>query len=88
MPEKERPKVPVIVSFDMGWQRRGHCSISSHAFMIGTRTRKLLASIVCAKECNKCKRAGVGKEPESHPCPKTMREAARQWRQMLHLNSP
>eukprot|EP00957_Ditylum_brightwellii_P193385 14725197-Ditylum_brightwellii.AAC.1 len=67
--EKERPKVAVTVSFGMGWQRWGHCSISGHTFMIGTRTRKILASIVCAKQCNKCKRAGAGKWPEPHPCP-------------------
>eukprot|EP00957_Ditylum_brightwellii_P033774 2559437-Ditylum_brightwellii.AAC.1 len=70
MPEKERSKVAVIVSFDMGWQRQGHCSISGHAFMIGARPRKIVAPIVCVKECNKCKRPGAGKEPVPHPCPK------------------
>mmetsp|Transcript_37363 Transcript_37363/g.54638 ORF Transcript_37363/g.54638 Transcript_37363/m.54638 type:complete len:456 (-) Transcript_37363:846-2213(-) len=71
MDESERPKVPVIVSFDMGWQRRGHCSISGHAFLIGARTKKVLANIVCAKECDKCKQSHAnGKKAEPHHCPK------------------
>eukprot|EP00957_Ditylum_brightwellii_P068410 5193483-Ditylum_brightwellii.AAC.1 len=30
IPASERPKIPVIVSFDMGWQKREHSSISGH----------------------------------------------------------
>ena len=71
IPASDRPKVPVIVSFDMGWQKRGHSSISGHAFMIGARTKKILASVVCSKECDKCKRAATnGEKAEPHPCPK------------------
>eukprot|EP00957_Ditylum_brightwellii_P170398 12970681-Ditylum_brightwellii.AAC.1 len=71
MDESECHKVPVVVLFDKGWQRRGHCSISGHAFMIGVQTKKILAHIICAKECDKCKRLHEnGKITEPHPCPK------------------
>eukprot|EP00957_Ditylum_brightwellii_P126368 9633502-Ditylum_brightwellii.AAC.1 len=87
IPKSDCPKVPVIVSFDMDWQKRRHSSISGHAFMIGAQTKKILTSIVCSKECDKCKRSATNEEKaEPHHCPKIMREAARQRRQMLHLN--
>eukprot|EP00957_Ditylum_brightwellii_P002486 190572-Ditylum_brightwellii.AAC.1 len=64
------PKVPVIVLFDMGWQKRGHSSISSHTFMIGAQTMKLLANFLYAKECYNCNSLVTkGKQAELHPCP-------------------
>ena len=29
--ERRRQKIRIVVSFDMGWQQRGFCSISGHA---------------------------------------------------------
>ena len=70
LPQSERPRVPIIVSFDMGWQRRGFCSISGHAFMIGGRSGKVLCFLVCAKECGKCNDAQrQGRAAKKHPCP-------------------
>eukprot|EP00957_Ditylum_brightwellii_P026346 1993162-Ditylum_brightwellii.AAC.1 len=55
----------------MGWQKRGHSSISGHAFMIGVQTKKILANVVCSKECDRCKRSATNEEKaEPHPCPK------------------
>eukprot|EP00957_Ditylum_brightwellii_P134847 10281154-Ditylum_brightwellii.AAC.1 len=62
IPVSDRPKVAVIVLFDMGWQKQGHSSVSGHAFMIGAQTNKVLASIMCSKECDKCKRAATNEK--------------------------
>jgi len=43
-----RKGVKIIVSFDMGWQRRGFFSLSGHAFMIGGRTKKIL-TVLCVQ---------------------------------------
>eukprot|EP00957_Ditylum_brightwellii_P086183 6557725-Ditylum_brightwellii.AAC.1 len=38
---------------------------------------KLLASIVCVKEYNKCKRVGAGKWPEPHPSLKNQERSSK-----------
>jgi hypothetical protein len=69
-------KVPLTVSFDMGWQKRGQSynSLSGHAFLIDAHSVKIVAMQVCSKSCLKCSRAikkGIAEEnvPE-HKCPK------------------
>eukprot|EP00957_Ditylum_brightwellii_P161135 12268930-Ditylum_brightwellii.AAC.1 len=47
LPSKQCLHIDVVVSFDMGWQKKGsghtYYSISGHAFMSGARARKILA---------------------------------------------
>jgi hypothetical protein len=69
-------KVPLTVSFDMGWQKRGRScnSLSGRAFLIDAQSGKIVAMQVCSKSCLKCSRAvkkGTAEEnvPE-HECPK------------------
>ena len=49
-------KVPLTVSFDMGWQKRGRSynSLSGHAFLIDVHTGKVVAMQVYSKKCQKC----------------------------------
>ena len=50
--------VPVLVSYDMGWQKRS-CgkvfdSLSGHGFFIGCRTKKVVSLGVLQKKCALC----------------------------------
>eukprot|EP00957_Ditylum_brightwellii_P037842 2862415-Ditylum_brightwellii.AAC.1 len=55
----------------MIWQQHGFCSLSCHAFMIGTRSKKIIDVIVSAKECGKCKAAKKLNRPATkHKWPK------------------
>ena len=46
----EREKVGLVVSFDMGWQKRAsgnsYSSRSGHAFVLGIHTRRIIACVV------------------------------------------
>ena len=50
--------VDLVASYDMGWQKRSsgnsYDSPSGHAFLVGSRTKKIIAMIVMAKQCSKC----------------------------------
>jgi len=45
-PIEEREKVGLVVSYDMGWQKRAsgnlYSSKSGHAFVVGMQTRRIL----------------------------------------------
>eukprot|EP00957_Ditylum_brightwellii_P090457 6888950-Ditylum_brightwellii.AAC.1 len=63
--------IQIIVYFDMGWKQKGLCSLSGHALMVGTRSRKIIDCVVCAKECQKCQRSKRRKkEAKKHQYPK------------------
>jgi hypothetical protein len=82
-PEK---RVAIIVLFDMGWQRRGFCSLSGHGFLIGGRSRKILEVIVSAKECDFCASGKRRKKKQrSISVQKITRGVAKQWRLMQPL---
>jgi hypothetical protein len=55
-PDAVTGKVPITVSFDMGWQKRGRSynSLSGHAFLIDVETGKVVAKQVYCKNCRKC----------------------------------
>jgi hypothetical protein len=68
-------KVPLTVSFDMAWHKRGRAfnSLSGHAFLINILTGKIIAMQVYSKQCHKCcdyMKKGISSEqfPE-HKCP-------------------
>jgi hypothetical protein len=48
--------VPLIVSFDMGWQRRGRSynSFSGHALLIDVRIGKVVRMKIFSQQCLKC----------------------------------
>jgi hypothetical protein len=52
----ENGRVPLIVSFDMGWQKSGRSynSLSGHAFLIDVRTGRVVGMKVFSKQCLKC----------------------------------
>eukprot|EP00957_Ditylum_brightwellii_P009513 718153-Ditylum_brightwellii.AAC.1 len=89
IPNSNHPKVPIIVSFDTGWQKRGHSSISGHTFVIGAQTKKY-EQILCVQKnvINARSQQQMGGKLSLILAPETMRAAARQCRQMLHLNLP
>ena len=69
-------KVPLTVSFDMGWQKRGRSynSLSGHAFLIDVHTGKVVAMEVYSKKCLKCsnfaKQGLTTEEFPDHKCAK------------------
>ena len=82
LPSKQRPYIDIVVSFDMGWQKKGsghtYDSISGHAFMSGARARKILACMICCKLCGVCTvTEKVGKEPEEHECCKNYKGSSK-----------
>ena len=82
LPSKQCPYIDIVVSFDMGWQKKGlghtYDSISGHAFMSGARARKMLACMICCKLCSVCTVAEkVGKEPEEHECCKNYKGSSK-----------
>eukprot|EP00957_Ditylum_brightwellii_P207003 15351015-Ditylum_brightwellii.AAC.1 len=55
----------------MGWQCRGFCLLSGHAFMICTQSSKIIDVVVSAKECEKCKAAKKENMlAKKHKCPR------------------
>eukprot|EP00957_Ditylum_brightwellii_P002972 227599-Ditylum_brightwellii.AAC.1 len=75
LPKKRRPPVTLTVCYNMGWQKRSsgnkYVSILGHAFMVGARSRKVLACLVCSKFCEICEGAKqLKKEPAAHKCVK------------------
>jgi hypothetical protein len=76
IPETGILKVPLTVSFDMGWQKRGRSynSLSGHAFLYDVHTGKVVGMQVYSKNCLKCskyKRQGLtGENIPDHRCPK------------------
>ena len=51
-------KIPIAVSYDMGWSKRGtgkvYNSLSGHAYFIGCRTGKVFKCGVLQKSCVTC----------------------------------
>ena len=75
LPEQHWPRVDGCA--DMGWQQKGsgrkRNSKSGHAFVIGMRSRKVIAKALCSKACGFCKswytqNAADGDEPPQHEC--------------------
>ena len=69
----EQEKKMLIVSFDMGWQKRStgrsYNSLSGQAFLIGTKTGKVIAMLVKAKICCICASAeNKNRVPTQHDC--------------------
>ena len=65
--------IGIAVSYDMGWQKsstgRVYDSLSGHGYLIGCRTRNVIAMGVLKKKCSTCgvaDRRGV--EIPSHTC--------------------
>jgi hypothetical protein len=58
-------KVPLTVSFDMGWQKRGMSfnSLSGHAFIIDVGTGKVIGKRLFSKSCRKCATSPVDVPP-------------------------
>ena len=66
--------IGIIVSYDMGWQKRStgriYDSISGHGFMIGTMTGKVVAVGVKCKKCTRCTIANKNNTTvRTHNCP-------------------
>ena len=57
-PIQEREKVGLVVSYDMGWQKRAsgnsYSSKSGHAFVVGMQTRQIIDCIVFSTNCKRC----------------------------------
>ena len=55
LPLAERDTIGLVISYDMGWQRRssGHAynSISGHAFAIGQHTGLIIDCVVYSTAC-------------------------------------
>ena len=69
----EKPRAQLTVSFDMGWQKRGRSfnSNSGHAFLVGGKTRKVIAFLTCMKKCTVCEKYDKkNKEAPEHCCPR------------------
>jgi hypothetical protein len=64
-------KIPLTVSFDMGWQRRGMSfnSLSGHAFIIDVGTGKVIGKRTFSKKCRKCAAFGLEMGATSVDCP-------------------
>ena len=69
--------IDLVVSFDMGWQKRStgnsYNSPSGHAFLIGARTRKVVAMVVMAKKCSFCvswAKTNIAAPVPNHDCTK------------------
>ena len=57
-PLGERDKVGLVVSYDMGWQKRAsgnsYSSKSGHAFVVGMQTKRIIDCVVFSTNCKKC----------------------------------
>ena len=57
-PPNEREKVRLVVSFDMGWQKRAsrnsYSSRSGYTFVVGMHTRRIIDCVVFSTNCKKC----------------------------------
>ena len=55
---KDIDTIRVLVSFDMGWQKKGtghnYDSNSGHAYLIGCRTSLVIGMLVYSKKYNTC----------------------------------
>ena len=53
----QKVRAPLTVSFDMGWQKRGRAfnSNSGHAFLVGGRSRKVVAFMTGMKNVDAAK---------------------------------
>jgi hypothetical protein len=79
-------RVPLTVSFDMGWQKKGRSfdSLSGHALIICVATGKVIGLKVYSKTCIKC--SGYSSEGllpcnyPSHDCSKITMGHPRGWR--------
>ena len=91
--ELEKFIVKLTVSYDVGWQKRSSGnkfdSLSSHAFMIGSRTRKITNCVVNSKMCATCIECELRNvEHKQHNCPqRTTMAAPREWKLMQHLRA-
>ena len=57
-PIDQREKVGLVVSYDMGWQKRAsgnsYSSKSGHAFVVGMQTKRIIDCVVFSTNCKKC----------------------------------
>ena len=55
---QDREKVGLVVSYDMGWQKRAsgnsYSSKSGHAFVVGMQTRRIIDSVIFSTNCKRC----------------------------------
>ena len=66
-------KVPLIVSYDMGWQKRStgklYNSLSGHGFIFGCKTGNIIGFRVKSKACSICSQANSLNLPlKDHQC--------------------
>ena len=56
--EKNKNKVKLTVTYDMGWQKRSsgrrYDSSSGHTFIIGTKSKGIIGMVLYSKSCRKC----------------------------------
>ena len=82
--ENTRQQVLLTVCYDMGWQKRSsgnkYDSLSGHAFMVGTESRKIISCIVSSKMCATCLDAEIKDiTAKDHHCPKSYSGSSKQW---------
>ena len=57
-PASEQERIGLVVSYDMGWQKRAsgnsYSSKSGHAFVVGMQTRRIIDCVVFSTNCKKC----------------------------------
>ena len=90
---RDRQRIELDVSFDMGWQKRSlgtsYDSYFGHAFLIGAETRNAICFLVCVpKLALSVKRLPWTKEKQHHMIvPSIMKVSARGWRRMQGYSS-
>lgn len=76
--------VNIIVSFDMGWSKRGnkrsYDSLNGYSAIIGFLTGKILNYRTRNRKCNIC---DLGHPKNDHNCRKNFQAVQKQWRQTL-----
>ena len=68
--------IGIFTSYDMGWNKRSSGnrfdSLSGFAFLIGCKSKKIIAAQISSKKCNICAKCFAKGEPvpEDHKCPR------------------
>jgi len=60
VPDGDKMRWPLTVSYDMGWQKRAsgvqYNSSSGHGFLVGAHSNRILGHVCYSKNCAKCSR--------------------------------
>ena len=69
-PADQREKIGLVVSYDMGWQKRAsgnsYSSKSGHAFVVGMQTKRIIDCVVFSTNCKKCEYKPVEKKKKKN----------------------